>query len=176
MFLKFWIIENTTFRKLDLFPSSDEGRETHTLLDALERANLNHWTTGKFQKLSNSECDTPTSECFRFRRYNITVLEFGTIWKKVASFMTRPLYSRRESPGIHWLWGCVSAVDALDTAEKRTISRLRRDSIRGLTAHRLSLYLLNYSGSTDRLTDHFYWNIYRDVLNLGLYYIFRFNS
>jgi hypothetical protein len=26
----------------DLFPSSDEGRETPTLLDPLERANFNH--------------------------------------------------------------------------------------------------------------------------------------
>jgi hypothetical protein len=35
---------NTTFRKLDLLPSSGEARETPTLLDPLERANLNHWT------------------------------------------------------------------------------------------------------------------------------------
>jgi hypothetical protein len=37
--------KNTTFRKRDLFPSSDEGRETAILLGCLERANLNHWTT-----------------------------------------------------------------------------------------------------------------------------------
>jgi hypothetical protein len=30
---------------MDLFPSSDEGRETPTLLGPLERTNLNHWTT-----------------------------------------------------------------------------------------------------------------------------------
>jgi hypothetical protein len=36
---------NTAFRKLDLFPSSGEGRETPTLLGPLERANLKHWTT-----------------------------------------------------------------------------------------------------------------------------------
>jgi hypothetical protein len=36
-------IPNT--RKLDLFPSSGEGRETPTPLDLLERVNLNHWTT-----------------------------------------------------------------------------------------------------------------------------------
>jgi hypothetical protein len=36
-------IKNTTFRKLDLFPSSGErDRETPTLLGPLERANLNH--------------------------------------------------------------------------------------------------------------------------------------
>jgi hypothetical protein len=33
-----------TFRKLDLFPSSGEGR-TPTLLGPLERANLNHWVS-----------------------------------------------------------------------------------------------------------------------------------
>jgi hypothetical protein len=31
------------FGKLDLFPSSDEGRETPTLLGPLERVDLNHW-------------------------------------------------------------------------------------------------------------------------------------
>jgi hypothetical protein len=33
------------FRKLDLFLSSGERRETPTLLGLLERANLNHWIT-----------------------------------------------------------------------------------------------------------------------------------
>jgi hypothetical protein len=33
--------KNTTFRKLDLFPSSGKG-DMHTLLGPLERANLNH--------------------------------------------------------------------------------------------------------------------------------------
>jgi hypothetical protein len=36
--------ENTKFRKLDLCPSSAEGK-TLNLLGTLERANLNHWTT-----------------------------------------------------------------------------------------------------------------------------------
>jgi hypothetical protein len=36
-------LENTTFQKLDLFPSSGEVRETPILLGPLERANLNHW-------------------------------------------------------------------------------------------------------------------------------------
>jgi hypothetical protein len=34
-------LENTSFRKLDLCPSSGDGRETPTLLGLLERANLN---------------------------------------------------------------------------------------------------------------------------------------
>jgi hypothetical protein len=66
-------IENTAFRKLYLFPSSDEG--------SLERANLNHWMEtdpvsetlffsriqddGQNRNPSNSECYTPTSKPFR---------------------------------------------------------------------------------------------------------------
>jgi hypothetical protein len=38
------ILEKTTFRKLDLFPSSGEGGGEDTQLGPLERANLNHWS------------------------------------------------------------------------------------------------------------------------------------
>jgi hypothetical protein len=38
-------LENMTFRKLDLFSSSREGREIPTLLGPSERASLNHWTS-----------------------------------------------------------------------------------------------------------------------------------
>jgi hypothetical protein len=48
---------NTTFRKLDLFPSSGEGgggEKTPTQLFPLERAHLNHWTTPvRFTQLFN---------------------------------------------------------------------------------------------------------------------------
>jgi hypothetical protein len=37
-------VENTTFRKLGLYPTSGEGGETPTLSGHLKRANLNHWT------------------------------------------------------------------------------------------------------------------------------------
>jgi hypothetical protein len=38
----FWKLEKTTFRELDLFPSSGEGRgKTATLLGLLERVNFN---------------------------------------------------------------------------------------------------------------------------------------
>jgi hypothetical protein len=40
----FYKPENT-FRKLDLFPSADDGRKIPTPLSPLERANLNHWTS-----------------------------------------------------------------------------------------------------------------------------------
>jgi hypothetical protein len=37
---EFWILECTAFRKLDLFLSSGDERETPTLLGPLEGANL----------------------------------------------------------------------------------------------------------------------------------------
>jgi hypothetical protein len=40
----FYKLENTKFRKLNLFPSSGE-RRTPTLLGYLGRANFNHWTS-----------------------------------------------------------------------------------------------------------------------------------
>jgi hypothetical protein len=43
--VSFLNVLNTTFRKLDLFPSLVEGRETATVLDSAERTNLNHWAT-----------------------------------------------------------------------------------------------------------------------------------
>jgi hypothetical protein len=36
-------VRNTAFGPLNMFPSSGEGKESPTLLDPLERANLNHW-------------------------------------------------------------------------------------------------------------------------------------
>jgi hypothetical protein len=38
--LKFWILENTTFQKLDVFLSNGEDREMPTLLSPLEGDNL----------------------------------------------------------------------------------------------------------------------------------------
>jgi hypothetical protein len=38
-------LKNTAFREMDQFPFSGEGWETLTVLDPLERAYLNHWTT-----------------------------------------------------------------------------------------------------------------------------------
>jgi hypothetical protein len=38
-------LENTTFRKLDLFPSSCEGEMKATLFDPIGIANFNHLTT-----------------------------------------------------------------------------------------------------------------------------------
>jgi hypothetical protein len=46
-------LENTTFRKLDLFPSSGRGARTPSQLGPLERANLRHWTTEVKNDYSN---------------------------------------------------------------------------------------------------------------------------
>jgi hypothetical protein len=72
---------NTTFRKLDMFPSSGAGKKT-ILLGPLERASPNHWTTGcpkrrvslslffntrtmdRVRKLNISESYTPSSESY----------------------------------------------------------------------------------------------------------------
>jgi hypothetical protein len=48
---KFWILQNTTSRKLGLPPSSGEGREMPTLLGPSERASLNHWTSCRWALL-----------------------------------------------------------------------------------------------------------------------------
>jgi hypothetical protein len=39
------LTEITTFLKVDLFPSSDDARETPNLLGPLQRANLNDWAS-----------------------------------------------------------------------------------------------------------------------------------
>jgi hypothetical protein len=41
---EFLIIESTTCRKLDVFSSSGEGKETPVLLGTLERGKPNRWT------------------------------------------------------------------------------------------------------------------------------------
>jgi hypothetical protein len=38
-------LRNTTFRKLDMFPSSGKMMGAPTVLDTLERTNLNHWSS-----------------------------------------------------------------------------------------------------------------------------------
>jgi hypothetical protein len=42
LFASFSILENTTFRKLDFFPSSSEGGGEDTQLGPIERANHTH--------------------------------------------------------------------------------------------------------------------------------------
>jgi hypothetical protein len=54
--LEFLILENTTFRKLDLFLSSSEGNQTSTLLGPLERVSPNHWTMSRNPVILSVTC------------------------------------------------------------------------------------------------------------------------
>jgi hypothetical protein len=57
--------ENTTFRKLDLFLTSDEGRETLCSVPQEELTSFTVMTKVKIQKPSDSGCYTPSSVPFR---------------------------------------------------------------------------------------------------------------
>jgi hypothetical protein len=60
------MLENTAFRKLYLFPPSGEGRETPTLLDPLQRVNLNHWILLRREtQLSVQLCNLMCSRRYR---------------------------------------------------------------------------------------------------------------
>jgi hypothetical protein len=50
----FYILENTTFWKLDLFPSSADGSDTPTTMGTSGRANFSPWTL-RFLVIQNSE-------------------------------------------------------------------------------------------------------------------------
>jgi hypothetical protein len=54
--LGFWNVSmyNATFRKLDVFPSSGEWRETPILLGPLQTANLNHFLRDPTGQMSSS--------------------------------------------------------------------------------------------------------------------------
>jgi hypothetical protein len=56
-------LENTTFRKLDLFPSSGNGRETPTLLGRLERGNLNQTVTSSYLEFRRRDKVHKPSDC-----------------------------------------------------------------------------------------------------------------
>jgi hypothetical protein len=60
------LLENTTFRKLVLFPYLSEWRQTPTLLGPLERANLNRWTGEVFPSPHLKTETYPISETLRF--------------------------------------------------------------------------------------------------------------
>jgi hypothetical protein len=80
-------LENTKFRKLELFPSSGEGRDTPTLLGHLERANMkslflvqNKWVSGL----------CPSTGILNTRKHNVS--ETGSV-----SVHRPPPYPRTES-------------------------------------------------------------------------------
>jgi hypothetical protein len=59
------IWRNTTFRKLDLFPSS--GKKTPTQLGPLERANVNHCLLPPFYLRTETDPVSETSCSFKYR-------------------------------------------------------------------------------------------------------------
>jgi hypothetical protein len=70
--------ETATSRKMDLFPSSNEGMETPSLLGPLERANLNHWTQGnELSRCSRSLPEERNRLTFRNVMFS-SYLEFRT--------------------------------------------------------------------------------------------------
>jgi hypothetical protein len=80
-----------------------------------------------------------TGEC----KYSSTILDLGTRWKWVVSFMPRSLYPRERSPDIHWIGGWVGLKAILQAVEKiKTCPS--RESIPGRPARGPLLYRLSY--------------------------------
>jgi hypothetical protein len=47
------------------------------------------------------------------------ILDLGTSWRLVVSFIPRPPYPRESAPGTHWIGGWVGPRTALDDVKKR---------------------------------------------------------
>jgi hypothetical protein len=55
-------------------------------------------------------------------RCSATILDFGTRWRWVISFTSRPLYPWRNPPGTYWIGGCMGLRAVLDFVRKRKLS------------------------------------------------------
>jgi hypothetical protein len=75
-------------------------------------------------------------------RYSSAILELGTIWKWVVSFMPRPLLPH----GTHWIGGGVGPRAGPDAVGRRNIPWQCRESNPGHPARSPSLYQLSYPG------------------------------
>jgi hypothetical protein len=53
----------------------------------------------------------------RERRYSSTILDLGTRWRRMVSFMPQPLYPIGKSLGAHWVGGWVDLRTGLDAVE-----------------------------------------------------------
>jgi hypothetical protein len=77
------------------------------------------------------------------------ILNLGTGWRWVVSFMPLPLYTRRKAPDTHWIEGWVGPRAGLDIMERNLLrlpgigTQFPSRSVRGQL-----LYRLSYLGST----------------------------
>jgi hypothetical protein len=104
-------LQNTTFWKLDLFPSSCEGRETFIVLglfthlktgtDALFSSYLEFWAMDKGPKPFDPQCYTPLSGCFKIHlAKNLIHITFLTRWQTWGHYPKRLAF---EDCLVHWL-------------------------------------------------------------------------
>jgi hypothetical protein len=49
------------------------------------------------------------------------ILDLGTSWRHVVSFMPQPLYPRERTPGMHWIGGWVGPRAGTDVRVRRKI-------------------------------------------------------
>jgi hypothetical protein len=79
-------------------------------------------------------------------RYSSTILDLGTRWKWVVSFMFLPFYPRERAPGTHWIWGLVGPRAGLEAVEWRRVLHCRESNPRR-PDRSPSLCRLNYPDS-----------------------------
>jgi hypothetical protein len=81
--------------------------------------------------------------------YSSTILDLGTRWRWLVSFMPLPLWPRGKSPGTHWKGGWGVPRGGLDAVKKRKFLILPGLELRplGRPARSQSLYRLSYPGS-----------------------------
>jgi hypothetical protein len=82
------------------------------------------------------------------------ILNLGTRWRLVVSFMTRPLYSRENVPGTHWIGGLVgprAGVDAVAKRQKYPLPAPARESNSGRLVCSLLFILTELPGLSARI-------------------------
>jgi hypothetical protein len=94
---KLSILENTTFRKLDLFPSSGEEKGTPTLLGPLERTNFNHWNSWP--------TGYPTGKASHRSRI-LFILKMEVIFYSEMPALIRPSWRQIQEDGILHIFRC----------------------------------------------------------------------
>jgi hypothetical protein len=85
---------NTTFRMLDLLPSSGEGEKTPTHLAPLERDNLSHWCSFVIS-IYNTSYEATCTRDIAFHRATIDL--FFTMLKRASVTLSVTLYIYRSA-------------------------------------------------------------------------------